>query len=89
MFKLRIKNIASCLTCYSESEYVWVTDTLNISLLLVCIGLLVAFVLSVILISSVWYTTILFLVYSLLTGLVKSQMQFELRCKGCKKSLLI
>jgi uncharacterized membrane protein len=88
-FGLKKKDIACCLLCYSEAEYVFSKSVWNAVLHILVVAYLVAFFSAILFAPSALYKIIAFFVTSALGIFTKLLMDVELKCKKCGNSLLI
>ena len=87
-FNLKKKNIACCLTCYSETAYVYSCNLRNVILSflsLVNVVLLIGFVMFA---PSAIYIFAAALASTVIALLINGFKHIELRCKECQKSLI-
>ena len=83
-FKLRKTNIACCLLCSGEAEYVFKKDLRNVFLSLVLVANFILLIFVILFAPSVLYTIVGFVFASVVSIFVKVIMHSELRCKKCR-----
>ena len=87
--KFNKSDIASCLLCYEQAEYVYSIDVRNVLLSVLLFLNLIALISVVMFAPSVLYIPIALVVTGIVSFFVKGFMHVELLCKKCKNSLLI
>jgi hypothetical protein len=88
-FGLKKKDIACCLLCYNEAEYVFSKCIRNSLLSLALMLYAITFLAFVLFAPSFLYVFIIGIVASVFGIFTKLFMHVELRCKKCRNSLLI
>ena len=88
-FGLKKKDIACCLLCYNEAEYVFSRSIRNSLLSLALMLYAITFLAFVFFSPSFLYVFIVGIVASFFGIFTKLFMHVELRCKKCRNSLLI
>ena len=87
--KFNKSDIASCLLCYEQAEYVYSIDLRNVLLSVVLFLNLIALISVVMFAPSIFYIPAALVITGIVSFIVKGLMHVELRCKKCKNSLLI
>jgi uncharacterized integral membrane protein len=86
---LKKKNIACCLTCYSEAGYVYSSDMRNVFLSFLSLVNIVFFISFVMFAPSAIYFLAAALASTVIALLINGFKHIELRCTQCQKSLII
>jgi len=86
---MKKKNIACCLTCYSEAKYVHSNDTRNVLLTFLSLANILLFICFVMFSPSAIYVLAAALASTVISIFIDGFKHIELRCIQCQKSLII